>query len=158
EPTNHLDLDAVLWLEEWLRRYPGTVLVISHDREFLDGVVDHVLHLHEGQGRLYASNYTGFERLRSEQLRQQQLAHEKEQLERARLQRFVDRFKAKASKAKQAQSRVKRLEKLAGTEAVRAERGFSFEFPVPEKLPNPLLRLDDVDAGYPAADTDAAPL
>ena len=148
EPTNHLDLDAVLWLEEWLRRYPGTVLVISHDREFLDGVVDHVLHLHEGRGRLYTANYTGFERQRAEQLRQQQIAHDKEQLERARLQRFVDRFKAKASKAKQAQSRVKRLEKLAGTEAVRAERGFEFSFPTPAKLPNPLLRLDEVDAGY----------
>ena len=155
EPTNHLDLDAVLWLEEWLRRYPGTVLVISHDREFLDGVVDHVLHLHEGRARLYTANYTGFERQRSEQLRQQQLAHEKEQLERARLQRFVDRFKAKASKAKQAQSRVKRLEKLAGTEAVRAERGFEFSFPQPGKLPNPLLRLDSVDAGYARAEVHA---
>jgi ATP-binding cassette subfamily F protein 3 len=151
EPTNHLDLDAVLWLEEWLRRYAGTVLLISHDREFLDGVVDHVLHLHEGRARLYTGDYTGFERQRAEQLRQQQIAHDKEQAERVRLQRFVDRFKAKASKAKQAQSRMKRLEKLAGTEAVRAERGFSFAFPVPEKLPNPLLQLDHVDAGYPAS-------
>ncbi len=148
EPTNHLDLDAVLWLEEWLKRYEGTVLVISHDREFLDGMVTHTLHLHGGTGRLYTGDYSAFERQRAEQLRQQQIAFEKEQVERAHLQAFIDRFKAKASKAKQAQSRMKRLEKLAGTEAVRAERGFSFNFPPPNKLPTPLLRLDMVDAGY----------
>ncbi|MEZ5456067.1 MAG: ATP-binding cassette domain-containing protein [Lysobacteraceae bacterium] len=148
EPTNHLDLDAVLWLEEWLKRYEGTVLVISHDREFLDGMVTHTLHLHGGTARLYSGDYSAFERQRAEQLRQQQIAFEKEQVERAHLQAFIDRFKAKASKAKQAQSRMKRLEKLAGTEAVRAERGFSFNFPPPNKLPTPLLRLDQVDAGY----------
>ena len=150
EPTNHLDLDAVLWLEEWLKRYEGTVLVISHDREFLDGMVTHTLHLHGGTARLYSGDYSAFERQRAEQLRQQQIAFEKEQVERAHLQAFIDRFKAKASKAKQAQSRMKRLEKLAGTEAVRAERGFSFNFPPPNKLPTPLLRLDQVDAGYGA--------
>ena len=148
EPTNHLDLDAVLWLEEWLKRFEGTVLVISHDREFLDGIATHTLHLHGGAGRLYSGDYSSFERQRAEHLRQQQIAHVREQAERARLQAFVDRFKAKASKAKQAQSRMKRLEKLAGTEAVRAERGFEFDFPQPTKLPTPLLRLDQVEAGY----------
>nr|WP_221265721.1 ATP-binding cassette domain-containing protein [Oleiagrimonas soli] len=150
EPTNHLDLDAVLWLEEWLRRYPGMLLVISHDREFLDGVVSHVLHLHAGTGKLYAGNYTAFERQRAEQLRQQQIAHEKEQAERAHLQSFVDRFRAKASKAKQAQSRIKRLEKLAGTEAVRVERPFHFRFPEPGRLPTSMLGLDHAELGYPA--------
>jgi ATP-binding cassette subfamily F protein 3 len=148
EPTNHLDLDAVLWLEEWLRRYQGTLLIISHDREFLDGVISHTLHLHDGTAKLYTGNYTAFERQRAEHLRQQQIAHEREQAERAHLQSFIDRFKAKASKAKQAQSRMKRLEKMAGTEAVRAERSFSFSFPAPERLPTSMLQLDHVDAGY----------
>jgi ATP-binding cassette subfamily F protein 3 len=156
EPTNHLDLDAVLWLEEWLRRYQGTLLVISHDREFLDGVITHTLHLNDGSGKLYTGNYSAFERLRAEQLRQQQIAHEREQAERAHLQSFVDRFKAKASKAKQAQSRVKRLEKLAGTEAVRAERPFHFRFAVPARLPDSMVQIEDVDAGYPG-DDGAAP-
>jgi len=148
EPTNHLDLDAVVWLEEWLRKYPGTLLVISHDREFLDNVTTHTLHLHEGRAKLYTGDYTAFERQRAEQLRQQQIAFEKEQAERAHLQSFIDRFKAKASKAKQAQSRMKRLAKLAGTEAVRAERSLHIEFPEPAKIPNSLLRLDHVDCGY----------
>ncbi|HUH56344.1 MAG TPA: ABC-F family ATP-binding cassette domain-containing protein, partial [Rhodanobacter sp.] len=148
EPTNHLDLDAVLWLEEWLRRYQGTLLIISHDREFLDGVITHTMHLDGGGAKLYTGNYSAFERLRAEQLRQQQISHEREQAERAHLQSFVDRFKAKASKAKQAQSRMKRLEKLAGTEAVRAERPFSFQFPAPGRLPDSMLQLEDVAAGY----------
>ena len=152
EPTNHLDLDAVLWLEQWLQRYTGTVIVISHDREFLDEVCTHVVHLHEGQGRLYSGNYTGFERQRAEQLRQQQIAFEKEQVERAHLQSFINRFKAKASKAKQAQSRVKRLEKLAGTEAVRAESPFRFSFETASELPSPLLRLSQLNAGYQVED------
>lgn len=150
EPTNHLDLDAVVWMEEWLRRYPGTLLVISHDREFLDNVTTHTLHLHEGKAKLYAGNYTQFERQRAEHLRQQQIAFEKEQAERAHLQKFIDRFKAKASKARQAQSRMKRLEKLAGTEAVRAEREFRIEFPAPAKMPFALLRLNDAECGYGA--------
>jgi len=154
EPTNHLDLDAVLWLEEWLRRYQGTLLVISHDREFLDGVISHTLHLNEGRGRLYTGNYSAFERLRAEQLRQQQIAHEREQTERAHLQSFIDRFKAKASKAKQAQSRMKRLEKMAGTEAVRAERAFRFQFAVPDRLPDSMLQLEAVEAGYPGEGTE----
>jgi ATP-binding cassette subfamily F protein 3 len=154
EPTNHLDLDAVLWLEEWLRRYQGTLLIISHDREFLDGVITHTLHLNDGKAKLYTGNYSAFERLRAEQLRQQQISHEREQAERAHLQSFVDRFKAKASKAKQAQSRMKRLEKLAGTEAVRAERPFSFQFPVPGRLPDSMTQLEDITAGYPNRDGD----
>ncbi|HWU76188.1 MAG TPA: ATP-binding cassette domain-containing protein [Rhodanobacter sp.] len=148
EPTNHLDLDAVLWLEEWLRRYQGTLLIISHDREFLDGVISHTLHLNDGKAKLYSGNYSAFERLRAEQLRQQQISHEREQAERAHLQSFIDRFKAKATKAKQAQSRMKRLEKLAGTEAVRADRPFSFQFPAPGRLPDSMLQLEDITAGY----------
>ncbi len=151
EPTNHLDLDAVVWMEEWLRRYPGTLLVISHDREFLDNVTTHTLHLHDGKAKLYAGNYTQFERQRAEHLRQQAIAFEKEQVERAHLQKFIDRFKAKASKAKQAQSRMKRLEKLAGTEAVRAEREFRIEFPAPAKMPFALMRLNDAGCGYGVA-------
>ncbi len=150
EPTNHLDLDAVVWLEDWLRRYDGTLLVISHDREFLDNVTTHILHLHDGKAKLYVGNYTAFERQRAEHLRQQQIAFEKEQAERAHLQKFIDRFKAKASKARQAQSRMKRLEKLAGTEAIRAERGIHIDFPEPLRLPNTLLTLRHVDAGYGA--------
>ena len=148
EPTNHLDLDAVVWLEEWLKRYDGTLLVISHDREFLDNVTTHILHLHDGGAKLYVGNYTDFERQRAEHLRQQQIAHDKEQAERAHLQSFIDRFKAKASKARQAQSRIKRLAKLAGTEAVRVERGVSIQLPAPLRLPNSLLSLRDADCGY----------
>src|SRR5690606_12531470 len=118
------------------------------DREFLDGLSTHTLHLHDGTAKLYTGDYTAFERQRAEHLRQQQIAHDKEQAERAHLQSFIDRFKAKASKAKQAQSRVKRLEKLAGTEAVRVERALRIEFPVPDKLPHALLRLADADCGY----------
>ena len=150
EPTNHLDLDAVLWLEQWLLKYPGTLLLISHDREFLDGVSTHTLHLNDGRAKLYAGDYTAFERQRAEHLRQQQIAFDKEQAERAHLQKFIDRFKAKASKARQAQSRMKRLAKLAGTEAVRAEREFRIEFPQPLKLPHALLRINDGVCGYVA--------
>ncbi|PRH83478.1 ABC-F family ATP-binding cassette domain-containing protein [Arenimonas caeni] len=148
EPTNHLDLDAVLWLEQWLLKYPGTLLMISHDREFLDGLSTHTLHLHEGRAKLYTGDYTSFERQRAEHLRQQQIAHDKEQAERAHLQSFIDRFKAKASKARQAQSRMKRLAKLQGTEAVRAERAFRIAFAEPARLPHSLIRLNHVDAGY----------
>ena len=148
EPTNHLDLDAVLWLEQWLLKYPGTLLLISHDREFLDEVTSHTLHLHGGGAKLYSGNYTAFERQRSEFLRLQQITHEKVQAERAHLQSFIDRFKASAAKAKQAQSRVKRLAKMADTEAVRVERAMRIEFPAPAKLPHALLRLVDADCGY----------
>ena len=156
EPTNHLDLDAVLWLEEWLRSYPGTLLVISHDREFLDGLCTHTLHLHEGKAKTYVGGYTAFERQRAEHLRLQQIAFEKEQAERAHLQAFIDRFKAKASKAKQAQSRMKRLEKLAGTEAVRAEREVRIDFPTPLKQPTTLIQLRDADCGYRGDDGSIA--
>ncbi|QSQ31532.1 ABC-F family ATP-binding cassette domain-containing protein [Xanthomonas translucens] len=148
EPTNHLDMDAVLWLEQWLLKYPGTLLLISHDREFLDNVATHTLHLHGGGAKLYVGGYTDFERQRTEQLRQQQIAHEKEQAERAHLQSFIDRFKAQASKASQAQSRMKRLAKMAGTEAVRAEREFRIEFAQPNRLPHSLIRLNHADCGY----------
>jgi ATP-binding cassette subfamily F protein 3 len=148
EPTNHLDLDAVLWLEQWLLRYPGTIMLISHDREFLDGVCTHTLHLNEGKAKLYSGDYTSFERQRAEHLRLQQISFEKEQAEREHLQKFIDRFKAKASKAKQAQSRMKRLAKLAGTEAVRAERAMHIQFGQPAKLPHSLIRLNQADCGY----------
>ncbi|WCE02976.1 ATP-binding cassette domain-containing protein [Pseudoxanthomonas sp. JBR18] len=150
EPTNHLDLDAVFWLEQWLLKYPGTLLLISHDREFLDNVATHTLHLHGGGAKLYVGGYTDFERQRTEHLRQQQVQHEKAEAERAHLQSFIDRFKAQASKASQAQSRIKRLAKMAGTEAVRAEREFRIEFAPPARLPYSLIRLDHVDCGYPA--------
>ena len=148
EPTNHLDLDAVMWLEQWLLKYPGMLMMISHDREFLDGLCTHTLHLNEGKAKLYTGDYTSFERQRSEHLRLQQIAFEKEQAERAHLQAFIDRFKASAARAKQAQSRVKRLAKLAGTEAVRAEREVRIGFSDPPKLPFSLIRLNHVDAGY----------
>ncbi len=148
EPTNHLDLDAVLWLEQWLKHYQGVLMVISHDREFLDAVADHVLHLEQGSGQLYSGNYSAFERQRAEQLHQQQASHEKEQAERAHLEAFIRRFGAKATKARQAQSRVKRLEKLAGTEAVRIERAFHFRFPEPARVPQSMLKLVDAAAGY----------
>ncbi|MFP5373450.1 MAG: ABC-F family ATP-binding cassette domain-containing protein, partial [Gammaproteobacteria bacterium] len=148
EPTNHLDLDAVVWLEDWLRRYDGTALVISHDREFLDNIATHTLHLHEGRAKLYTGDYTAFERQRAEHLHQQQAMFEKEQAERAHLQSFIDRFRAQANKARQAQSRIKRLAKLAGTEAVRAERSLRIEFPAPAKIPNSLLQLREADCGY----------
>ena len=151
EPTNHLDLDAVLWLEDWLLKYAGTLLIISHDREFLDGVTTHTLHLNDGTAKLYTGDYTAFERQRAEHLRLQQIAFEKEQAEREHLQKFIARFKAKASKAKQAQSRMKRLAKLAGTEAVRAEHALHIAFDVPPKLPFSLIRLNHADAGYRAA-------
>ncbi|HET9049064.1 MAG TPA: ATP-binding cassette domain-containing protein [Chiayiivirga sp.] len=156
EPTNHLDLDAVLWLEQWLLKYSGTLLLISHDREFLDGVSTHILHLDEGRAKLYVGDYTAFERQRSEQLRQQQIAFEKEQVERAHLQSFIDRFRAKATKARQAQSRIKRLEKLAGTEAVRAQRPIHIHFAEPEKLPTSLLSLRHADCGYPVESAASA--
>ena len=148
EPTNHLDLDAVLWLEQWLLKYPGTLLLISHDREFLDEVTTHTLHLNEGKAKLYSGNYTAFERQRAEHLRLQQITHVKAQAERAHLQSFIDRFGASATKAKQAQSRVKRLAKMVGTEAVRAERAMRIEFPASAKIPHALLRLSHADCGY----------
>jgi len=148
EPTNHLDLDAVFWLEDWLRRYEGTLLLISHDREFLDNVVSHVLEIADEKVELFAGNLSGFERKRAERLVQQQLQYERQQRERAHLQSFVDRFKAKASKARQAQSRVKALERMVEIAPIRAASSIRFEFREPEALPYPLARLDEASAGY----------
>jgi ATP-binding cassette subfamily F protein 3 len=148
EPTNHLDLDAVLWLEGWLKRYPGTLLVISHDREFLDAVATHMLSIADQRAELFSGNLTGFERKRSERLSQQQSMFEKQQRERAHLQRFVDRFRAQATKARQAQSRIKALERMVDIAPVRAASSIHFEFREPAALPVPLLRLNEVAAGY----------
>ncbi|HET7797974.1 MAG TPA: ATP-binding cassette domain-containing protein, partial [Nevskia sp.] len=148
EPTNHLDLDAVLWLEQWLKRYPGTLLLISHDREFLDAVVTHVLSIADQRIELFAGDLTGFERKRSERLLQQQAQFEKQQRERAHLMHFVDRFRAKASKARQAQSRIKALERMVDLAPIRAASSITFQFREPAALPVPLLRLDEVAAGY----------
>ncbi len=148
EPTNHLDLDAVVWLEGWLRRYAGTLLLISHDREFLDNVVDHVLHIANERVELFAGTLSGFERKRAERLVQQQIALDRQQRERAHLQSFIDRFKAKASKARQAQSRVKALERMVDLAPVLAESSIRFAFRPPDALPHPLLALDRVAVGY----------
>ncbi|WP_347259715.1 ATP-binding cassette domain-containing protein [Rudaea sp.] len=148
EPTNHLDLDAVIWLEGWLKKYTGTLLVISHDREFLDAVATHMLSIAEQRVELFAGNLTGYERKRSERLAQQQSMLEKQQRERAHLQSFVDRFRAKASKARQAQSRIKALERMVDIAPVRAASTIRFEFRKPAAMPDPLLRLDETAAGY----------
>ena len=152
EPTNHLDLDTVYWLEQWLQRYPGTLLLISHDRDFLDTVVDHIGHVEARQLVLYPGNFAAFERQYAERLARQQALHEKQERERAHLQQFIDRFRAKATKARQAQSRIKALERMETVAAVQAYSPFRFEFPAPERAPHPLLQLDDCTAGYdPAA-------
>jgi ATP-binding cassette subfamily F protein 3 len=151
EPTNHLDLDAILWLEDWLKRYPGTLLVISHDRDFLDEVVNVVVHVDERKLKRYSGNYSAFERQRAAQLELAQGAMEKQLRQRAHLKSFIDRFKAQASKARQAQSRIKALSKMEELAPLRAAAEFSFEFREPQRAPDPLLRMDDVKAGYPAA-------
>jgi ATP-binding cassette subfamily F protein 3 len=148
EPTNHLDLDAIIWLEDWLKRYPGTLIVISHDRDFLDGVVNVIVHIDDRKLKRYSGNYTAFERQRAEQLVLAQAALEKQTRQRAHLQSFIDRFKAKATKAKQAQSRVKALARMEELAPLRAAAEFSFEFREPLSAPNPLLVMDGVDAGY----------
>ena len=148
EPTNHLDLDAVLWLEEWLVRYPGTLLLISHDREFLDRTVQHILHIERERVTLYTGNYSDFESRRAEQLAQQQAAYARQQREIAHIRHFIDRFKAKASKARQAQSRMKALARMERIAAAHVDSPFHFGFPPPAKLPHPLLALDKVSAGY----------
>jgi len=148
EPTNHLDLDALVWLESWLQRYSGTLLVISHDREFLDAVTQVTLHIDSAKLTRYSGNYSQFERLRAEQMTQQQLAFARQQDRIAHLQKFIDRFKAKATKARQAQSRVKALERMEKIAPLMAQAEFGFEFATPDNLPNPMLSLRDVDAGY----------
>jgi len=148
EPTNHLDLDAMLWLERWLGSYPGTVLLISHDTEFLDAVAQTILHFDQGKLNRYKGGYQDFVIQRSERLRQTKIAWERQTRETARLQGFIDRFKAKASKAKQAQSRVKALARMELLAPIHAESGIDIRIPSPEEMPDPLLVLDDMQAGY----------
>ena len=148
EPTNHLDLDALVWLESWLQRYAGTLLVISHDREFLDAVTRVTLHIENAQLTRYGGNYSAFETLRAQQLELQQAAYSKQQDKIAHLQKFIDRFKAKATKAKQAQSRVKALERMEKIAPVLASADFTFEFLAPDNLPNPMLAITDAAFGY----------
>ncbi|MBQ0944163.1 ATP-binding cassette domain-containing protein [Ideonella sp. 4Y16] len=148
EPTNHLDLDALVWLEAWLKRYPGTLLVISHDREFLDAITTVTLHLEDAKLLRYGGNYTTFEEMRAERLEQQAAAFAKQQDRIAHLQKFIDRFKAKATKAKQAQSRVKALARMEKLAPVLTASDFNFEFREPPSLPNPMLAMRDVVCGY----------
>ena len=148
EPTNHLDLDALVWLEAWLKRYPGTMIVISHDREFLDAITNVTLQIQQGQLTRYGGNYSKFEELRAQQLELQAASFAKQQEKMAHLQHFIDRFKAKASKAKQAQSRVKQLERMEKIAPVLAEAEFTFEFKEPANLPNPMLAISDAAFGY----------
>lgn len=148
EPTNHLDLDAMLWLERWLAAYEGTVLVISHDTEFLDAVVQTILHVDQGKLVRYKGGYESFVLQRAERLRQARIAWERQTRETTRLQSFIDRFKAKASKAKQAQSRVKALARMEQLAPIHAEAGIDIRIPSPESMPDPLLVLEHMDAGY----------
>ncbi len=148
EPTNHLDLDAVLWLERWLQSYPGTLLLVSHDREFLDGAVSRILHIEAGRLRSYAGNYSAFETQRAAEAERTQAMLASQQRERARVESFVTRFRAQASKARQVQSRMKWLARLPEIAPLPLEEGFEWEFAPPEKLPRPLLTLEHVAAGY----------
>lgn len=156
EPTNHLDLDALVWLEAWLKNYAGTMVVISHDREFLDAVTNVTLHIDNGTLVRYGGNYSKFEDMRAEQMLLQQAAHAKQQEKVAHLQKFIDRFKAKASKAKQAQSRVKALERMEKIAPMLADAEFQFEFKQPLSMPNPMLSMTDASFGYlPSEDAPA---
>ena len=148
EPTNHLDLDAVIWLETWLKNYKGTLLLISHDRDFLDNVADNIAHMENQAITLYSGNYSSFELRRAEFLATQQSAYEKQQREVQHMQKFVERFKAKATKAKQAQSRVKALERMELIAPAHVDSPFYFKFRQAEKMPNPLVTLDNVAIGY----------
>ncbi|GAB3466945.1 ATP-binding cassette domain-containing protein [Massilia terrae] len=152
EPTNHLDLDAIIWLEDWLKRYPGTLIIISHDRDFLDGIVNVIVHIDEKRLKRYSGNYSDFERQRAANLVLAQAAYEKQQRTKAHLESFITRFKAKATKARQAQSRMKALAKMEELAPLRAAAEFSFEFREPLSAPNPLLVMEDVEAGYPLLD------
>ncbi|MCF6202879.1 MAG: ATP-binding cassette domain-containing protein [Methylococcaceae bacterium] len=148
EPTNHLDLDAVIWLQEWLCRYPGTLLLISHDRDFLDSITDHIIHIEQNKAEIYTGNYSVFEKRRAEKLSQQQSAFIKQQKEIEHIQSFITRFKAKATKAKQAQSRVKALERMEVISAAHIDSPFNFSFPAPDKMPNPLIQIEEANIGY----------
>ncbi|WP_194721398.1 ATP-binding cassette domain-containing protein [Noviherbaspirillum malthae] len=155
EPTNHLDLDAIIWLEDWLKRYEGTLIIISHDRDFLDGVVNVIVHIDNLKLKRYSGNYSAFERQRAAQMALTQAAADKQARQRAHLQSFIDRFKAKATKARQAQSRMKMLAKMEEIAPLRAAAEFSFEFREPLNAPNPLLVMEDVAAGYRIEQGDA---
>ena len=148
EPTNHLDLDAVLWLEQWLRSYPGTLLLISHDRDVLDNVTDHIAHIDQCRITLYPGDYSAFEDQRAARLALQQAAYEKQQREITHLEQFIARFRAKATKARQAQSRIKSLERMERIAAAHVDSPFEFSFATPERLPNPLLAVEKVATGY----------
>ena len=148
EPTNHLDLDAIIWLEQWLLKYPGTLLLVSHDRDFLDQVTDHILHIEHQTVRLYRGHYSDFERQRAEQLAQQQALHEKQQRQVAHMESFIERFRAKATKAKQAQARIKALQRMELIAKAHVDSPFHFSFFKPDKLPTQLMSLDRVAAGY----------
>ncbi len=152
EPTNHLDLDAIIWLEDWLKRYAGTLIIISHDRDFLDEIVNVVVHIDELKLKRYSGNYSSFERQRAAAMVLAASALEKQQRTRAHLESFINRFKAQATKARQAQSRMKALAKMEELAPLRAAAEFSFEFRDPLAAPNPLLVMEDVDAGYPILD------
>jgi ATP-binding cassette, subfamily F, member 3 len=148
EPTNHLDLDAVIWLQDWLCKYDGTLLLISHDRDFLDTIATHIVHIEQNKIDIYTGNYSAFEKMRAEKLAQQQSAYLKQQREIAHIQSFVDRFKAQATKARQAQSRIKALERMEVIAMAHVDSPFDFSFPNPGRMQNPLLKLDKVDIGY----------
>ena len=148
EPTNHLDLDAVIWLEDWLRNYPGTLLMIAHDREFLDRTVNRIVHIEQGTARIYTGNYSKFEEQRAEQLAQQQTMFERQQREIKHMMSFVERFRAQATKARQAQSRLKALERMERIAPAHVDSEFEFAFLPPDKLPQPLLTIEDQSAGY----------
>jgi len=148
EPTNHLDLDAIIWLEEWLKSYPGTLLLISHDRDFLDAVVDHVAHVDQRKITLYRGGYSAFERARAERLAQQQQAYEKQQAQRAHMESYIARFKAQATKARQAQSRIKALERMEELSAAHVDSPFDFVFRESQKISSPLIDLSDARLGY----------
>ena len=148
EPTNHLDLDAVIWLENWLQNYPGTLLLISHDRDFLDSVCNQIAHIEQHSITLYSGNYSEFEKIRTAKLANQQSEYEKQQREIAHIQHYVDRFRAKATKAKQAQSRLKALQRMELIAPAHVDSPFHFSFREAEKYPNPLIKLDEVSLGY----------
>ncbi len=148
EPTNHLDLDTMYWLESWIKAYQGTLILISHDRDFIDAIVDEIVHVEHHKLNYYKGNYTAFERIRAERMAQQQVAYERQQKERAHMQSFVDRFRYKASKAKQAQSRLKALERMTELLPSKADSPFYMAFRAPEALPNPLVKMEQVSVGY----------
>lgn len=148
EPTNHLDLDAVMWLERWLQSYPGTLVLISHDRDFLDPIINRIIHIENQQLNEYTGNYSSFEVQRAQKMMQQQAQFQKQQKQMAHMQSYIDRFRYKASKARQAQSRIKALEKMEKVLPAQFDNPFSFEFREPSALPNPILMMDNVSAGY----------